>query len=203
MELLYSNKIKENQQLFLSKVVEISNRLNINPNWLMAAINFETAGTFNHKIENLKFPFKNGYATGLIQFTPDTAKGLNTSTEALKNMQNYEQLEYVYKYLLPYKNKIKSFVDLYLSIFFPLAVGRPSYFIIQAKDLTAEKIAKANPIFDINKDQKITIAEIEKTLLSKLPDNLTASFKKKGGAVGGLIIFAAVTFFFIKKYIKN
>lgn len=42
-------------------------------------------------------------AIGLIQFMPSTAKGLGTSTSALKQMTAVDQLAYVEKYFAPYK----------------------------------------------------------------------------------------------------
>ena len=177
--LLHQEKVKHNQAEFIANLSAISKKLSIDPNWLMAAIDLESAGTFSASIENTKSPFKDGFATGLIQFTPATARSLGTTTQDLKNMSNVQQLQYVYKYLKPYASKIKSFVDLYLTIFFPVAVGKPSNFIIAYKDLHADTIARANPLFDVNKDGKITVAEIQNVLLERVPKDLWASFKKK------------------------
>lgn len=175
--LLYEEKVKENQASFINSVMAISKKLGIDPNWLMAAMDLETGGTFSPSVQN---PLSS--ATGLIQFIESTAKGLGTSTAALKQMNNVDQLQYVYKYLLPYASRIKSFVDLYLTIFFPVAVGKPLNFIIEAKNLAASTIAKANPLFDTNKDSKISVSELQDVLLKRVPQNLWASFKKKASS---------------------
>ena len=59
-------------------------------------------------------------ATGLIQFMPDTAKGLGTSTtEALSQMTRSEQLKYVDKYFEGTLNKGASLSDVYMSVLLP------------------------------------------------------------------------------------
>ena len=58
----------------ISKIEDISARLNCKPEDLMAVINAESG--FNPKARN-----KRSGATGLIQFMPRTARGLGTSTE--------------------------------------------------------------------------------------------------------------------------
>src|SRR5690606_25639726 len=139
--------------------------LGIDPNWLMAVMYFESAHTFSPAIQN---PYTN--ATGLIQFMPSTAKELGTTVEALKNMSANDQLLYVYKYYARYKSKLKSYVDLYLITFFPIASGKPLDYVLQTATLPAHLIAKQNPVFDLNKDGKITVAEIQKVMLAKIPN---------------------------------
>lgn len=177
--LLFQEKVKVNQQPFVSAVEAITSKLNqagasITPDMLMAAMDLETDGTFSPSIQN-----PNSTGTGLIQFLESTAKGLGTSTAALKLMSNVEQLYYVYKYLLPYAHKIHSFVDLYLTIFFPTAVGKPGSFVIETKDTPAFKFAKVNQSFDLDKNSKITVSEIQTALLNRIPKDYWTSFKKK------------------------
>lgn len=177
MQLLFINKVGENRQAFAQKVIEISKKLDIDPNWLMAVMNSESG--LNHRIQNTAYPVNGGFATGLIQFIPSTAKGLGTSTEALKNMSNVEQLDYVYKYFKPYADRIESFVDLYMVTFFPAAVGKPSNHVLQAKNIPAAAIAKSNPIFDLDKNGSITVGEVEAAFLKRLPESLQEEWKKK------------------------
>jgi hypothetical protein len=145
MNLIFSEKVKSNNHEFLTKLIKISNTLGIHPNWLMSVINSETGGRFSSAIVNKQGSNVAGYdengklvkpagiadhedsyqrakyrATGIIQFMPRTAKGLNTTTQALYKMTNVQQLDYVYKYFLPAKGKLKSFEDLYLYTFYPL-----------------------------------------------------------------------------------
>ncbi|MGZ8505689.1 MAG: transglycosylase SLT domain-containing protein [Bacteroidia bacterium] len=173
--LILEEKVTENRAAFTLRVKTISIALNIDPNWLMVVMNSESG--LNHRAVN-----PNGGATGLIQFMPATAKGLGTSTAALRAMTNVQQLEYVYKYLKAVGRPIKSYTDLYLSIFFPAAMGKPDTYVFKTSNLSASVIAKANPVFDLNKDGQITVKEAEEAFLKRIPYQYAAyrdSFKKK------------------------
>jgi hypothetical protein len=159
---------------FLEKVVEISEKLGVNPNWLMAIMNWESAGTFSASVKN---PYSG--ATGLIQFMPATARDLGTTVEALASMSEIQQLDWVYKYYVRYKSKLKSYTDLYLTTFYPVAVGKPSDYVLGNSEFWIQKIAEQNPAFDLNKDRKITKGEIEEFMLNKIPSEWFDVFKKK------------------------
>lgn len=176
-QLIHIERVKENSEQFGNKVINIADWLGVNPDWLMQVMYSESG--LNHRRQNTAFPFKDGYATGLIQFIPSTAKHLGTTTQALLGMSNVEQLDYVYKYFKPYAGKIKSFIDLYFVTFLPIAVGKPSNWVFQTKNLSKEAIAKANPYFDLNKDEQLTVAEVEAAMLKKVPKKYQEQFKKK------------------------
>lgn len=176
MALIFENYVKENKAEFIAKVKAISQKLDIDPNWLMAVMYFESG--INSRIQNTTHPMQGGYATGLIQFAPNTAKGLGTTTDALKNMSNVAQLDYVYQYFKNYIEKLNSYVDLYLVTFFPLAVGKPNDWVIQSKNISASAIAASNPIFDINKNNQVTVGEVKTAIINKIPAALQAQFKK-------------------------
>ena len=186
---------QSDKQSFISKANEYSELLGINPNWLMAVMKAESG--LNPQAVNKQPASVPGYdedgvlikpsgqpdaeninirslyrATGLIQFMPRTAKGLNTHTDDLVEMSGTEQLYYVYKYYQPYKGKIKSYFDLYLVTFFPVAIGKPDNWTFETSKIKASTIAKQNPGIDLNKDDKITIAEFKGYLLKTIPDNL-------------------------------
>ena len=92
----------------------------MNPDYLMSCMAFETGETFRADIPN-----KAGSgAIGLIQFMPATANGLNTTTKELSEMTTVAQLEYVRKYFLPYKHKLKTIEDTYMVILWPIAIGK-------------------------------------------------------------------------------
>ena len=160
---LFSNKLSTDK---IAKVQQVSNDLNINANWLLAVMYFESAKTFNPAI-------KNGIGSvGLIQFTRDKA-GLNYKTingkkyllDDIAKMSFIKQMDLVKEY---YKEvyrmlkitQINSFVDLYLVTFFPRAVNQKDDYVFQTSGLSASKIASQNPIFDKNKDNKITKIEV-------------------------------------------
>lgn len=105
---------------FTAKATEVANRLQMNPQDLLRIISFETGGTFNPAERNRA----GSGATGLIQFTEQTAKALGTTTEALAKMTPEQQLDYVEKYLTPYKGKLGNLKDAYLAVLKPAALGQ-------------------------------------------------------------------------------
>ncbi|MDR0941660.1 MAG: transglycosylase SLT domain-containing protein [Bacteroidales bacterium] len=133
--MIFDTYIVENKEEFLKKANSISAQLGIQPDWLMAVMAFES------EIDHRKVNRTSG-ATGLIQFMPSTAESLGTTTDALKAMTNVQQLDYVYKYLAPYKGKMKKFTDVYLTVFYPAAVGKADTYVIGA---AGGKISKQNP----------------------------------------------------------
>lgn len=157
--MIFENLIKENKEQFVCKVREISAFLGISPDWLMFVMWFETGRNLNHKAVN---PISG--ATGLIQFMPATARSLGTTTDELKKMTNVQQLDYVKKYLTPYKGRMKDWLDVYCAVFYPVLIGKPDNYVIDRPI-----VAKQNPIFDINKDGKIHKYEIRAALLKTIP----------------------------------
>lgn len=125
---------------FEKKMLDISDKLGINANWLMAVMMLESG--VNPKIVN---PV--GGATGLIQFMPKTAIGLGTSTENLKKLNHVQQLDYVYKYFYPYRGKLKSGEDLYLATFYPYALNKSEDYIFGSEkgNEYSLKISQQNP----------------------------------------------------------
>lgn len=159
--LVHENKVSE---AFIEKIKEVAINLEINPNWLMVVIELETAGTFSAKIQNSL-----GY-TGLIQFGAAAAKDLGTTTNHLKQLTEVEQLNWVEKYFRRFRKKMKTLADVYLAVFFPAAIGKPDGWVLQTSRLSAERIAKWNPLFDVNKDRKIQVWEIKTKLFKRVPD---------------------------------
>ena len=152
----FEEYVQGNTKEFTDKVEDICCELQIRPNWLMFVMWFESK--LNPQAVN---PISG--ATGLIQFMPSTARGLGTTTAVLKRMSNVQQLDYVLAYLRPYKGRMRTWVDVYLAVFYPRAMGNPNYVI------TRDIVAIQNPIFDINKDKNITVREIETVLRNKIP----------------------------------
>ena len=188
--LIFEDRLPSNDRTaIIAKIRSVSHNLGIDPNWLMAVINFETNGTFSTTIQN---PFSN--ATGLIQFMPNTAAHLGTSIGQLKQMDFIRQLDVVERYYRPYKSKIKGFIDLYLATFFPLAMGKPDDWVLQTKTLSAKRIADQNPIF--NDGGKVTVGSIKRALLKKIP---TAYLKylvvqNQGFVITSLLVVLAMVF---------
>ena len=143
---------------FDSKVDKIAQNLDVDPEHLFKAMAFETGGTFDSAVKN-----KAGSgATGLIQFMPETAKqltGANTKEAAIKIMESMtptEQLDYVEKYLKPFKGKLKSLEDVYMAILYPKAVGKDNKFALFQE---GTKAYWQNRGLDLDKDGVITKLE--------------------------------------------
>lgn len=160
---LKSEVLKCSEQEFIDKVCKISQDLLIVPDWLMVVMELETAGTFSPSITNSL-----GY-TGLIQFGKDAAREVGTSRTALREMNAVEQLDYVYKYLKKFAGRMNRIQDVYLAVFFPVAIGKPLGWTLHAKNLPAERVGKWNPLFDVDKDGVIQVWEIEKKLRMRIP----------------------------------
>ena len=139
---------------FMSSVERVSGNLDISQEDLLRAMHFETGGTFSTSIKN-----PTGSATGLIQFIESTAKSLGTSTAALAKMSREEQMEYVEKYLSPYKGRMKDFGDIYMAIHLPVAVGKSDDYVIYDNESLRTKAYKQNRGLDTNNDGKVTKGE--------------------------------------------
>ena len=150
---------------FRYKVRRIAADIGLDPSWLMAYIAFETGETFSPSIKN---PASG--ATGLIQFLPSTAIGLGTTVEKLAAMSAEDQLEVVYDYLKPYKGKLQTFSDGYMSIFLPKAIGKDDNYAIISDPETKAYIQ--NKGLDLNKDGNITKAEAASFPRAKLDKGL-------------------------------
>ena len=123
-------------------------------NDIMACIAWESGRTFSPSVVN-----KAGSgATGLIQFMPNTAISLGTTTAALARLSAEDQLNYVYKYFEPWKGRLRNLGDVYMAILWPLGVGQPDSFVLWEKGKRPTTY-RQNAGLDSNKDGKITRAE--------------------------------------------
>jgi hypothetical protein len=125
----------------------------------MGVMWFESGKTFS--------PSKTNHigAVGLIQFMPDTARTLGTTSEKLKAMSAMEQLEYVEQYLVANKkaagyrdNETLDRGTLYSLVFLP---GRSKRTVLTSK---GENYYEQNSKLDYNKDGKITKADLNSVI---------------------------------------
>ena len=139
---------------FRVRVREMGDNLNLNPDWLMAVMGFETGYTFDPTSSN-----PGSSATGLIQFLETTARGLGTTTTALRRMTAVQQLDYVEKYFAQYASRITNLGDCYMAVLWPVAMGRPDSYVIWTKvgQFSAEYAQNAG--LDVNRDDQITRGE--------------------------------------------
>lgn len=134
-------------QQFLDKLDSVSSKMGVPSESLLKVMNNES-GLRTDAVN------PRGGATGLIQFMPATARGLGTTTEALKSMSATQQLDYVAKYYAPYNGKLHNATDLYTVTFYPAMLGKPDSYVVGGAN--AGLIARENPIFDIDRDGVIT-----------------------------------------------
>jgi len=154
---------------FKIKLLEITRALDVNPDFLMAAMAFESAETFSPSIKNAA----GSGAVGLIQFMPSTAKALGTTVDALEKMTAEDQLEYVRKYFAPKHGKLHSIEDVYMAILYPAAIGKPSDDTLFKAGTT---VYKQNKGLDANSDGKITIHEAASAVRKKYERGLGVGF---------------------------
>lgn len=145
---------------FRERVLWIRDALNMpkeGGDWLMTGMAFETGRTFDPAKKNAA----GSSGTGLIQFMRYTAVDLGTTVEALAKMTAEDQLNYVYKYFLPYKGRLNSLGDVYLAILYPKAIGKDADWVMWKKGTLAYEQNKG---LDKDKDCDIERQEVIKTI---------------------------------------
>ncbi len=95
---------------FIEAVEDMAERLGTKPEYLLAAMSFETGGSFDPSIQNrIK-------ATGLIQFLKSTAINLGTTVDRLARMSAVAQLVFVEKYFNPFAGRLGTLEAVYTAI---------------------------------------------------------------------------------------
>lgn len=84
-------------EAFAKKTIEVANQLGIEPRHLFGIMGAESG--FSPSVRNQLG------ATGLIQFIPDTAKRLGTTTDKLSKMSRVDQLDFVKEYFQRFIDK--------------------------------------------------------------------------------------------------
>lgn len=135
---------------FLRAVEGVAQRTGAQPEHLMAVMSFETGGTFAADVPNQA----GSGATGLIQFMPDTARDLNTTTADLARMTPIQQLPYVEAYLDRHHGRIGSLEGLYTSVLAGHPVGPGQDLFVQGS-----REYPQNAGLDFNHDGRITSDE--------------------------------------------
>lgn len=146
-------------QEFVSAAGKLASDLSIPVDDVFRVIEFETAGSWSPAIKN-----PGSTATGLIQFLESTAKGLGTTTADLAGMTRAQQMEYVGKYLEPYKGRIKNFGDLYMAVHYPKAIGQSETYVMYSQG-SAEYAANKN--LDTNGDGTVTRGETIASVIAR------------------------------------
>jgi len=109
-------KAKPQISPFAQKIKQVAANINADPIDLATLISFETAGTFSPSIRGPVVKGR-GRAVGLIQFMSSTAAELGTTSEALAQMSQVEQMDYVERYLVKRGFKGGGLKQLYSTVF--------------------------------------------------------------------------------------
>lgn len=150
---------------FKKKLEKVAQQLGTTSNALLAVMKQESG--VNPAAQN-----KQGGASGLIQFMPDTARLLGTTTDEIRKMDGVQQLDYVYKYYKMTGVGDGSVGDLYLATFMPKFIGYPDHFVlgqlgggkVPGTNLSSDLVYKQNKGLDRNGDGKITIGDIKQSV---------------------------------------
>ena len=159
--MIYEEYIKTNKAAFITELTRYAGLLGANVDDLMLIMYAESR--LNEKARNPKTR-----ATGLIQFMPSTALGIGTTVDKLYLMTNVQQLYFVYKYFQSHAGELHSVYDFYKVVFFPIMLGKDKDWVLKSSTLSADTVARANPIIDLNKNHEITVAEFEQYVSSFL-----------------------------------
>lgn len=135
---------------FLREMEGVAQRVGARPEDLMAVMALESDRTFAPDVRN-----GSTGATGLIQFMPATAEGLDTSTDALAGMTAREQLPYVEAYLAPRRGHLGDLESLYTSILYGSPQSDPDTTLWSS----GQAAYGANHGLDRNGDGQITAGE--------------------------------------------
>lgn len=170
MALIFEDSVPSSYRTaFIAKVIQVAKNLNINPNWLMVIMYFESARTFSPS----KFSYTKNYV-GLIQFGHIAAKDLGTTVLKLSRMTAIQQLDFVEKYYKMWFRYLKisaprAFVDFYLITLFPSKVNKGHDAVIESKSIKGVAFARANRVFKPNSRGVITVGEVHRVLMTKIP----------------------------------
>ncbi len=183
-----ASKYVYNVDQFEDKVKQVSHKLDVPPEWLMAVMHSESR--FDASVKN----HKGSGATGLIQFMPTTAKDYDITVEKLRNMNHVEQMDFVFEYLNEKRETYRdydSLTDLYLAILYPKAIAEEYCYTLYAKPTKAYEM---NIGLDKDKDGRVTVQDIDKHLRTIYPtaymitkNEKTPGFKGFGKSVSSVL----------------
>lgn len=152
---------------FRDRVRQIAMKLGCAASDLMACIAWETGLKFSASVRN----GAGSGAVGLIQFMPQTAAALGTTTEALAKMTPEGQLDFVEAYFAPWKGKLRNLGDLYCAILWPAGIGKLDSAVLFAKASRPTTYLQ-NKGFDVDHDGAITRAEVTAKVRAMLAQGL-------------------------------
>lgn len=173
MELLYIEKIPTSiRAAFAKKVESIASFLAVHPDWLMQVMFAESK--LKPDAANRQGTDKHLVAAGLLQFTAGSGivkAGKVPSIAHILTLPALSQLDLVKWYFTPYRNKMHSYYDVYAVTFFPAMIGKGDDWVLQAKGLSADTVARQNPAVAKGKSQ-ITVADFKRYTVGLVPTTI-------------------------------
>ncbi|MGY1458063.1 MULTISPECIES: LysM peptidoglycan-binding domain-containing protein [unclassified Luteimonas] len=138
---------------FITQVEAMAQRLGTQPEYLLAVMSFETGASFSPGVRN----GAGSGATGLIQFMPNTARELGTSTDALARMSALDQLQYVERY---FNNRsdpgdLNTLEGVYTTVLYGSPRPDPDATLFSQ----GSAAYRMNAPLDVNRDGRITAGE--------------------------------------------
>ncbi len=138
---------------FIAEVEAMAGRLGTRPEYILAVMSFETGGSFSPGQRNNA----GSGATGLIQFMPNTARELGTSTDALARMSAVDQLQYVERYFNNRSDpgQLNTLEGVYTTVLYGSPRPDPNSTLFSQ----GSAAYRANAPLDTNRDGRITAGE--------------------------------------------
>jgi hypothetical protein len=153
---------------FRDRVRAIAGELGCSASDLMACMAWETGRSFSPSVRNSA----GSGAIGLIQFMPQTAGQMHTTTDKLAAMSAVAQLDYVDLYFRPWRGRLHNLGDLYCAILWPAGVGKADTAILFEKGGDHPKLYLQNAGLDLNHDNDITRGEVTAKVRALLAEGL-------------------------------
>ena len=165
---------------FMTEVGKVASNLGIDASNLIAIMKSESS--LNPQAIN-----PSTGASGLIQFMPNTAKSLGTTVEEIRKMTAVQQLPYVEKYFKSVRVQPGSSAGrLYAYVFLPARANR------EVLTQAGENYYESNKGLDIDRDGKITIADLD-ARLAKYGGSTSASLQGAKPATGSSLSAAGTS----------
>ncbi|MEZ4401366.1 MAG: hypothetical protein R3B06_15180 [Kofleriaceae bacterium] len=141
-------QLQQSEPSFYPALVQMCRRLRTKPEWMINVMMMESGIDARRKNPS-------STATGLIQFMAATARGMGTTTAALRGLSNTAQLVWVEKYFKRFTGQLSSQAAVYAAV----GGGRVGQSDSTVFYRAGSKAYKANKIWDVNKDGQITQGE--------------------------------------------
>lgn len=158
--------------LFLQSLGSIANWLGVPLVWLLAIMYRESGVRPSAHLDGSDGVPVGGGLIGFLRSTLQDSRYGGISLESLLNLSAIDQLYYVQLYFQNYRNKLKSFSDVSLAVFYPNAIGKKDDYILgsEVSDSYARKVGSTNSAYDLDHDGYVTLAEYKQYMKSKFPE---------------------------------